>query len=167
MKTSNYIYGAVAAGLLAIGLVASLRADPPGPYALAPQQPNFYRSDTNAGPVALTNGQVVTFTNAMKLTLRQDKGLSIFTKIVSTNAVSVSETNTFVLSYDGSTFTTSPTFTIVTPTLATAGTNVAWTNIPPSTLNNVRCIMWSTAGMGALATGTNVTAGVTYSWSGE
>lgn len=176
-KKSGLMIALAMVGLLAALLVPEASGQNSA-YSLAPQQPNFYRSDTNAFPCTLSattgaSNYVASSTNSLKLTLRQDKGLSMFAQITVTNtstATSGVVQFSFSPSWDGLTnhFTTTPPLVWAIPvTVAATSTNtyVFWTNWPSSTLNNVRCIqcvqVTNTIG---LATTVN---GLTYSYSGQ
>lgn len=130
-------------GLL-MALTLSARADNTQPYAFAPQQPNFYRLDSAAFPCVLTNGGSLVFpaggTNSLKLPVRQDKGLSFFVRMGTTNPSTGSATLKWDLTPDGTNYTTSqPLQWVITPGNSTTN-GLWWTNIPPAVLNNVRAI---------------------------
>jgi hypothetical protein len=132
------------------------------PYNLAPQQPNFYRSDTNAFPLSVGGtygtviGKALSYgTNSLKLTLRQDHGLSAFASITASNSTSTAcailpVTFGLDVSPDGTNFTAGS-YPGVAPALtcsanlivAASSTNtyVYWlTNFPVSLLNNLRAV---------------------------
>jgi hypothetical protein len=112
-------------------------------------QPNFFYNDTNyASFVSLAGaGQSWTAgaTNAYIKTIRQNQGLSLFLAVWSTNTAASTTTNytvKFDVTGDGYTWTAGngaqPFIWTVPLAGKTPGTNVFWTNIPASTLSNVR-----------------------------
>jgi hypothetical protein len=140
------------------------------PYNLAPQQPNFYRQDTNAFPMTLTNSGAATFTtNSLKLTVRQGTGVSLFATVVSTNSSSSGVVLGFDTSPDGTNATTTEPITWTLPSNF-IGTNTYWTNIDRAYLNNVRTFQMTTSTNKAVGTGNTNTVVVTkfwYSYSGQ
>ena len=137
MKTLKTLLLATAVlSMAAIGLQAQ-----PGPYSYAPQQPNFYRSDTNAFPLTLTSS--VTYsnltaggTNSLKQTVRQDKGLSLFPTITVYNtggAITGGATNltfAFTVTPDGTHYVTPAplimTVPLIVPASPVVGTGMAF-----------------------------------------
>ncbi len=120
-------------------------------------QPNFFNLDTNSASFALTNNQTQTFTaggnNTYKKTIRQKQGLSLFLAVWQTNSVASTTTNYTVkldTTGDGSTWTKGngayPFTWTVSLTGAGASTNVFWTNIPATTLDNVRQVQCTSVG---------------------
>lgn len=159
----------------ALLLVASFEApaqNSSSPYQLAPQQPNFYRTDTNAFPLSITNnGVTVTVTNGLKLTVRQDTGLSFFVGTLSTNGLQTnSATIYFDVSYDGTNFTTTRPLSVTAPI---NGTNAAlyWTNIPAPVYNGIdsfRALTVSAVSIaGSGTTNVNSITKLVYSYSGQ
>ena len=137
------------ASLAAFTLTASLALAQYSPYGLTPQQPNFYRSDTNAFPLVLAASAGTNYTagttGSLSLTLRQDVGLSMFLSVTAPN----SGTNTsngvvsvwFNVTADGTNYTTtSPIVWTQSITVPAGSTNtmVGWTNFPNTVLNNIR-----------------------------
>jgi hypothetical protein len=160
MKTFKRITGLVltVAFLAALALPALAQTSP---YNLGPQQPNFYRSDTNQFPFAMT-GSPVTLTNVLKLTLRQDKGLSIFVSAHATTNSTAATTLLYDVTANGINYTT---FEPIAVTFALNGTNevVFWTNFPASVVNNLRAIKCTSVNGPA----GGVVDSLIYSYSGE
>lgn len=181
-----FVITAIIALVAAITIPAFIvRADNTSPYALAPQQPNFYRFDTNTSSYALQTNTTVFFphgwtngfgpnTNVLNLPLRQGQGLSIFLITWQTNSISSASTSTnYTVSWDVTPDNTNYTFTgtggsPISLTSAMAGlgigTNVVWTNIPSTALNNVRAIQ---PGKIVWTGSNNVFAQIIYSYSGQ
>jgi len=134
--------------LAAIALPALAQLAPATPAQYQTGQPNFFVLDTNSASYALTNNQAQTFTaggtNTYVKTLRQNQGLSLFLAVWQTNSVASTTTNYTVgldLDGDGSTWTMGTgarPITWTVPLTGGVGTNVYWTNIDRSVLNNVR-----------------------------
>lgn len=133
------------------------------PSAFQTGAPNFWRDDTNACPapgLALTNSQLTTFTaggtNSFKLTLRQDHGLGIFVTCISSNPTGG---GTGYLGWDvasdGTKFTTKQPFWFTFPVPASASaalvTNVYYTNIDRTVLNNARSLQLTAASNSLIA----------------
>ncbi len=165
-------------------------------YQLNPQQPNFYRVDTNAGifPLTLTNGGAANWvytangsisglnqpTNApYVLTLRQDKGLAVFVTVISSNSQGGLATIGFDVTPDRVTETTTQPLKFAVPTAnysnnlaLTSGiltTNTYWTNWPAAVLSNLRTIQATTvtnALIGGGPTTNSVNIQLRYSYSG-
>jgi hypothetical protein len=156
------------------------------PYTLTPQQPNFYRSDTNGFPLSVggtigaVTGKALSYgTNSLKLTLRQDHGLSVFASITASNSTATAcavlpVTFGFDISPDGTNFTagTFPglapplTFTanLVVPASST-NTYIYWTNYPATVLNNLRAVQ-CTSCTNAYTNGVKINW-LYYSFSGQ
>ena len=141
-------------------------------------QPNFYRQDTNATPLTLTNGQAATFpaggTNSYKQTVRQNVGLSVFVTVISSNSVGGTGKLGFDLTPDGTVYTTTQPLTFTFPTAAavtgTLSTNTYWTNWPSTVLNNVRQIQLTTATNALVGGGpatNSATINLRYSYSNQ
>lgn len=159
-------------------------ADNTSPYQLAPQQPNFYRVDTNSATYAFTNSTTSTTplnhgvgtgpnTNSLNLTLRQNIGLSIFLIVWDTNSVSSAATSTnysvyFDTTPDNTNYTCGPGAYPIGPLTCSmaggVGTNMVWTNVPATALNNVRSIQ---PGKIVWTGSNNVFAELIYSYSGQ
>ncbi len=172
--------------ILAAAIVPAfvVRADNTSPYALAPQQPNFFRVDTNASSYALQTNTTVLYphgwtngfaanTNVLNLTVRQNVGLSIFLIVWQTNSISSASTSTnYTVSWDTTPDNTNYTcgtgaspISLQCPMAGTGiGTNVVWTNIPAASLSNVRSIQ---PGKIVWTGSNNVFAQVIYSYSGQ
>ena len=112
-------------------------------------QPNFTKVDTNYAAFALTNNQTASYTpggsNTTQITVRQNTGLTLMLAVWQTNSVASTTTNYTVMldtTGDGKTWTMGagghPIAWTVSLAGAGASTNVYWTNIPASALNNVR-----------------------------
>jgi hypothetical protein len=148
-------------------------------------QPNFYWTDTNAGPVTLTNGQAIRFPNgpnsltnnngtALLVTAPQQRGLSVFVTVISSNSVGGPLNLGWDVTPDNNTFTTKEPLQFSVPTAANATgtlvTNTYWTNWSVATFNNVRSIQLSTATNGLVGGGpttNSVTFWWTYSWENQ
>jgi hypothetical protein len=124
-------------------------------------QPNFFYADTNYNFYALTNGFTTNSitpgltggaTNTYIKTIRQNQGLSLFASLWMSNGIAQSGTGPtnytffFNVTGDGSTWTTGkgPPGYPLSWTISLIGmqntTNTYWTNIPISTMSNVRKI---------------------------
>lgn len=143
------------------------------PYSLAPQQPNFYRQDTTEFPLTLANAGAAAWsfgaTNSLKLTVRQDHGLSLFVRVASTNSTSSGVVAGFDVSPDGTNGTTTEPLQWTLPT-GYIGTNVYWTNLSPDYLNNVRAIQLTTLTNKAVGSGNTNSVQILnfwYSYSGQ
>ena len=111
-------------------------------------QPNFFNLDMNSASFALTNNQTQTFTaggtNTFIKTIRQNQGVGLFLAVWQTNSVPSTTTNytvKFDVTGDGSTWTMGTgarPITWTVPLTGGVGTNVFWTNLPATTLSNVR-----------------------------
>ena len=141
------ILGLLAA--LTLPAQAQLATNTAGNYQTG--QPNFYYNDTNATAFTLTNNQTQTFTagstNTYQKTLRQNQGLTLMLAVWQTNSVASTTTNytvKFDVTSDGQTWTKGGGAYPITWTVSLAGqgvsTNVYWTNIPATTLSNLRKI---------------------------
>jgi hypothetical protein len=139
-------------------------------------QPNFAYNDTNWVQFALTNSQTITNapggTNTYIKTIRQNQGVTLFLAVWSTNAAIPSSTTTnytvkFDVTADGFTWTKGNggypiTWTVPLVGNTAAFTNVFWTNIPATTLSNIRKMQCTQA---STTCGTNVNAALLYSQS--
>ena len=139
-------------------------------------QPNFFYNDTNYSAFVVSNGYSQSFTagstNTYIKTIRQNQGLSLFLAVWSTNgglASNLSATNytlKFDVTGDGSTWTRGSgaqplTWSVNIPG-PWPGTNVFWTNLPITTMSNVRKIQVT----GVSTTASNVlSAALGYSQS--
>jgi prepilin-type N-terminal cleavage/methylation domain-containing protein len=161
-------------GLLAALMIPSVQADT-SPYSLAPQQPNFFVTDTNATSFALTNNQTKTFTaggtNTTPITVRQDHGISLFLTVWQTNSVASTTTNytvAFDLTGDAVTWTGGngayPISWTVSLASQGASTNTYWTNLSAAQLNNIRQMQATKASTTA---SNNIFGKLTYSYSGQ
>ena len=156
MKQKNS-FGFLMTGLLLIiciiGLLAAMILPATAQLAgtsITPQtgQPNFFYVDTNYPNFALTNNQTKTYTaggtNTYIKTLRQNQGVGLFLAVWQTNSVASTTTNYTVkwdTTGDGSTWTAgngATPFTWTVPVTGGVGTNVYWTNLPASVVNNLR-----------------------------
>ena len=164
--------------LLAALLLLPVPAQAQGVPGTTPYQPNFYRTDTNASPLTLTNGGAAVFpqngTNSIEQTVKQNTGLSVFVTVISSNSVGGTGKVGFDVTPDGTVYTTTQPLSLSFPTAAavtgTLATNVYWTNWPAATLNNVRQIQWTTATnalVGGGPTTNTVKYSVTYSYSNQ
>jgi len=162
--------------LLAAFLLPQVKAQ--GVPGTTPYQPNFYRTDTNASPLTLTNGGAAVFpangTNSIEQTVKQNTGLSVFVTVISSNSVGGTGKVGWDVTYDGTVYTTTQPLSFSFPTAAavtgTLATNTYWTNWPAATLNNVRQIQWTTATnalVGGGPTTNTVKYTVTYSYSNQ
>jgi hypothetical protein len=171
--------------LAMVGLLAALlvpqRAQG-ADYSLAPQEPNFYRLDTNACPITLVSGQSSTnytagSTNSLRLTVRQDKGLSVFPQFTCYNAggaVTGGATNltfAYTVTYDGVKWVTgtAPLIQTVPNICAATTTNgqMGWTNWSAPVLSNVRQIQLVGVTNNGPWVGQIVVTGLAYSYSGQ
>ena len=140
------------------------------PYSV--YQPNFYRQDTNATPLTLTNGQARVFpangTNSYEQTVRPNTGLSVFVMVVSSNSVAGNSKLGWDVSHDGTIYTTTQPLTFTFPTAAavtgTLSTNVYWTNWPGTVLNNVRDLQLTTATNALVGGGPTTNSATYYLW---
>jgi hypothetical protein len=165
--------------VLAVGVLLAagpeLRAQP-GPYSISPQQPNFYRPDTNVFPMTLAattgNTNFVGATNSLQVTIRQDHGVAIEVPITVPNTTASAITGTLTLGWDvstrGTNFTTGrPVQWAIAVSALPYSTNTYWfwTNFPNTYLNNVRKMQLTYA---TNTVGAAVTIGPPdYSWSGQ
>jgi hypothetical protein len=151
----------VTAGLLGAVLMPRKVVAQTTPYNLGPQQPNFYRPDTNAFPITFTNSQTLILTNQYKLTIRQDRGLSIFVGM----SPATNSGNAVVgldVTYDGIGYTTNQPLYVVAP----FNQALFWaTNFGRDVLNNVRGVKASTVIV--TNAGPNTITKFVYSWSGQ
>lgn len=139
-------------------------------------QPNFAYNDVNWSQYALTNSQTITntpgSTNTYIKTIRQNQGVGLFLAVWSTNAAIPSSGTTnytvkFDVTGDGYTWTKGNGAYPIVWTVPLAGntgpfTNVFWTNIPASTLSNIRKMQATSA---STTCGTTVNAALMYSQS--
>lgn len=162
----------VGIGLAALAL-APLKCAAQGqttPYAYGPQQPNFYRTDTNDFPVTLTNtATTATFytSNQFILTVRQDKGISLF-ETHAANSSTNQQTMTFTLDTtpDGTNWTTTGPITwSVTNNGTTSVTS--WTNLPSTFISNVRKLKISSVTCPLGTTNSLVVSKFWFSYSGQ
>ena len=159
-------------GLFALLVTPVTQADNTSPYNLAPQQPNFYRTDTNAFPLTLTNGQAKTFsgTNSLTIYVRQDRGLSLFAPSLVTTNTNCVPVFGFDVTYDGTNGTTTHPIQWG-PLISSAATNGCWTNFSRDYLNNVRTVQctWVSNAMPGAIPGSNsiYIPKLIYSYSGQ
>ena len=119
------------------------------PRASAQFTPNYFKQDTNASLV-ISNGQGRAV-SGYKFTIRQNRGVSLFARIVSTNATATTATagaNVYLDNTNGT--TTQPIQWAIPASLV--GTNWYWTNWPASQLSNVRSISIGTVTNNSTAT---------------
>lgn len=131
-------------------------------------QPNYWVTDTNTTTLTVSNAQGKAVSGA-KFVIRQDKGLSEFVRVVSTNATATSVTIGHDVTYDGTNGTTTHPIGFTVPANF-VGTNVYWTNYPPAYLNNIRTIAATSATnntAGTIPGSNSVTATVTWSQNNQ
>ena len=153
--------------VLALWKTPKAQADPYSVY-----QPNFYRQDTNATPLTLTNGQAKVFpangTNSYEQTVRPNTGLSVFVTVVSSNSVGGTGKLGWDVTPDGNSYTTTQPLTFTFPTAAAVtgalSTNTYWTNWPATVLNNVRQIQLTTATNALVGGGPTTNSATYYLW---
>ena len=158
--------------MAALAILALWKIPPAQADTFSVYQPNFYRQDTNATPLTLTNGQAKVFpangTNSYEQTVRQNTGLSVFVMVVSSNSVGGSGKLGWDVTDDGSLYTTTQPLTFTFPTAAavtgTLSTNVYWTNWPATVLNNVRQIQLTTATNALVGGGPTTNSATYYLW---
>jgi len=138
--------------VVALAPTANAQLAPAVPSSYQTGQPNFSYNDTNYWAYALTNQQSQAFTpgttNTYVKTLRQNQGLTLMLAVWQTNSIVSTTTNytvKFDVSADGNTYTSGTngrwpiTWTVPLAGLGVS-TNVFWTNIPATTLSNLRKI---------------------------
>jgi len=134
-------------------------------------QPNFFTADTNSAAYNLTNAQTQTFTpgstSTLAKTIRQNQGVGLFLAVWGTNGASSASTNytiSFDVTGDGATWTQGSGARPITWTVycVIPGTNVFWTNIPATSVSNVRKMQ---ATKTSTTCATNIQAAFGYSQS--
>lgn len=158
--------------VLALASVELARAQTTtGPYAIAPQQPNFYRADTNQFPMVIPPHTTTNLANPLTLTIRQGTGLSIFTGIMATNTPKFATTNATYLfdvasGYAGDTnYTTFGALPFLSPAITASNYYVGWTNFSRTVLDNVRTIKCTS--INNPDTNSLTISNLVYSWSGQ